>query len=205
MSYIIAGLGNPGKEYENTRHNTGRIILELIRKSTDADFGEWNPPKADQPRTGEVKTLISVGKLGGKKMTLVEPNSFMNNSGASLRTMIASKKAAEELVVIHDDLDLPIGKFRISFNRGPGGHKGVKSIIKNIKTEAFVRVRVGISPVTPSGKIKKPAGEKEIEKFILGEFKKPELEILKKLSKKITEAIVCMVAEGREKAMNLFN
>lgn len=198
MSYIISALGNPGDEYKNTRHNTGRIVLEFVKNGANADFPDWKDDVKN-------KAFVSVGKISGKKVTLLEPNNFMNNSGTSLRTFITSKKAAEELVVIHDDLDLPIGKYRISFNRGPGGHNGVKSIIKNIKTEAFVRIRVGISPVTPSGKLKKPSGEKDVEKLILGEFKKPEMETLKKMSKKVAEAISCLITDSREKAMSLYN
>ncbi len=198
MSYIIAGLGNPGDEYKGTRHNTGRIVLEYLKNSSQADFSDW---KKDLKN----KALVSAGKLSEKKVTLMEPDNFMNSSGQSFKSLITSKKQAEELIVIHDDLDLPLGSFRISFNRGPGGHNGVKSIIQNIKTEAFARVRVGISPSTPSGKLKKPSGEKEVEKLILGEFKKPELETLKKVSKKITEAVSCLVSDGCERAMNLFN
>ena len=198
MSYIVAGLGNPEEEYKNTRHNAGRIVIEHLMQSADADFTDWKEDK-------KTKTLTSKGTLSGKKLTLVWPDNFMNNSGGSIKPLITSKKAAEELIVIHDDLDLPIGNFRISFNRGPGGHNGVKSIIQNIKTEAFIRIRVGISPVTPSGKIKRPVGEKDVEKLILGEFKKPELDLLKKESKKITEAIACIITEGRNKAMSLYN
>lgn len=198
MSYLVAGLGNPGEEYKNTRHNAGRIVVDFLRDSSDADFSDW---KNDVKN----KALVSTGKLNSKKLTLIFPDNFMNNSGGSLKSFVNSKKAAEELIVIHDDLDLPMGSYRISFNRGPGGHNGVKSIIKNIKTEAFVRIRIGISPVTPSGKTKKPVGEKDVEKLILGEFKKPEIDLLKKMSKKITEAIVCLMAEGRDKAMSLYN
>ena len=198
MSYIIAGLGNPGEEYLNTRHNTGRIILEFIKDSAEEEFGDW---KEDLKN----KALVSLGKLGGKKVTLLEPNNFMNNSGNSFRSLVMTKKAAEELIAIHDDLDLPMGNYRISFNRGPGGHNGIKSIIKAIKTEAFVRVRIGISPSTPSGKLKKPMGEKDVEKHILGEFKKLELETLKKISKDISRALICLMTEGREKAMSLYN
>ncbi len=198
MTYIIAGLGNPGEEYENTRHNVGRIVLEVLKKSGDAEFSDW---KEDVKN----KALVSTGRLAGKKATLLEPNNFMNNSGLSLKSLVLSKKSAEELIVIHDDLDLPIGTFRISFNRGPGGHNGIKSIIKNIKTEAFVRIRIGISPTTPSGKLKKPTGEADVDKFIISEFKKPEFDVLKKISKKIADAIVCLVTDGRDKAMSLYN
>jgi PTH1 family peptidyl-tRNA hydrolase len=198
MAYIIVGLGNPGEEYTNTRHNAGRIILEYVRKSSEADFSDW---KSDTMR----KALMSKGTLGGKKVSMLYPDNFMNNSGNSLKDLVITKKSAEELVVVHDDLDLPIGTYRISFNRGPGGHNGIKSIITNIKTEAFIRVRIGISPVTPSGKIKRPIGEADVEKLILGEFKKPEMETLKKISKKITEALISIVTEGKDKAMSLYN
>jgi PTH1 family peptidyl-tRNA hydrolase len=151
MSYVLVGLGNPGPEYEKTRHNTGRIVLEIFRKK--CDFPDWEPDK-------KLKALVSKGKLGKAEILLLEPETFMNNSGGSVKPLITSKKKAESLVIIHDDLDLPIGSYKISFNRGSGGHKGVENIIKAIGTEGFVRVRVGISPVTPGGKLKKPSGRR---------------------------------------------
>ena len=195
MHYIVA-LGNPGKEYNNTRHNVGRIALEEFVKKNK--FSDWVPDK-------KLKSLSSEGKIGKEKILLIEPETFMNKSGLSLQPIITSKKRAEVLIVIHDDLDLPIGKFKISFNKSSGGHRGVESIIKAIKTEAFTRVRVGISLTTPSGKLKKPKGEKEVGDFILGEFKKSEIEILKKISKKVAEALEMIIAEGKEKAMGEFN
>lgn len=195
MKYIVA-LGNPGEEYKNTRHNVGRIALEAFVKKNS--FSEWIPNK-------KLKALSSEGKIGKEKIELIEPETFMNKSGFSLQSIITSKKKAEDLIVIHDDLDLPIGKFKISFNKSSGGHRGVESIIKAIKTEAFTRVRVGISPSTPSGKLKKPKGEKDVADFILGEFKKSEMETLKKISKKISDALEMLIIEGREKAMGEFN
>ena len=167
MAYIVVGLGNPGEEYEKSRHNTGKMIAE------------W---------------------LGYK--TLPE---FMNNSGRAVAKLVKSKKAAEKLIVIHDDLDLALGKFKISYNKSAGGHRGVGSIVKALKTEGFTRVRVGISPATPTGKLKKPVGEKKVLDFILGDFKPKELVLLKKLSKKIGEA-VSLVSEGDiAAAQNKFN
>ncbi|MBU6431363.1 aminoacyl-tRNA hydrolase [Patescibacteria group bacterium] len=192
MKYIAA-LGNPGEEYENTRHNVGRIALEAFVKKND--FSDWVFDK-------KLKALSSdEGKIGKERVCLIEPETFMNKSGLSFQPIIKNKKKAEDLVVIHDDLDLPIGKFKISFNKSSGGHRGVESIIKAIKTEAFTRVRVGISPATPSGKLKKPKGEKEVADFILGEFKKSEMETLKKVSKKVSAALEMLIMEGREKAM----
>lgn len=136
---------------------------------------------------------------------LFTPNTFMNKSGEAVRPLIKTVKQAGNLVVIHDDLDLPFGSFKISFNKSSGGHRGVESIIKAIKTQEFTRVRIGISPTTPSGKLKKPKGEAAVEKHILGRFNPRELAVLKKLHQKINEALVCLVAEGRESAMSKFN
>ena len=129
----------------------------------------------------------------------------MNRSGASLPYFVKSKKDLNQMVVIYDDLDLPIGKMKISYKKSSGGHRGLESIIKAFKSEEFIRIRVGISPSTPSGKLKKPSGEQAVEKQILGKFKDSEIAALKKLSKKINEAIAMILEEGREKAMSLFN
>ena len=196
MPYIIVGLGNPGEEYENTRHNTGRIILEVCRKKFDG--GEWKLDKKSN-------SLVSGAKIGKANVLLVMPEGMMNNSGKSLKPLITSAKKAEELVVIHDDIDLPIGRFRICFDRGSGGHRGVESIIKNLKTQKFNRIKVGIAVATPKGKTKKPKNEAGIIKLILGKFKDPELAVLKKEAKKIAEVLEVMVTESREKAMTLFN
>ncbi len=195
MAYIFVGLGNPGEEYKNTRHNTGRILLESFGKTLDA---EWKLDKKLNATVGKVK-------IGKTPVTLVLPETFMNNSGKAVKPLVTSIKSAEKLLVIYDDLDLPFGTNKISFNKSSGGHRGLESIIKNIKTEKFARVRVGISPTTPSGKIKKPKGEDAVTKVILGKFKDEELAQLKKLSKKINEVLETFVSGGLEKAMTSFN
>ncbi len=129
----------------------------------------------------------------------------MNNSGKVVAPLIKSKKDLKDLVVIYDDIDLPIGKMKISYDRSSGGHNGLGSIIKALKSQEFLRIRVGISPVTPTGKLRKPKGEKDVLKFLLGEYKKNELDELKKLSKKITEALETFFTEGKDKAMSLYN
>jgi len=194
--FFTVGLGNPGPEYENTRHNTGAMVLEVFRRVEE--LPEW---VLDKRRNA----LISEGRVGKQKVSLMCPQTFMNKSGDSMRGLIKNKKSAERLVVVHDDLDIPFGSYKISFNKSSGGHKGVESIIKTIKTEAFTRIRIGISPATPSGKLKKPKGEKDVGDFILGEFKKSEVEILKKISQKVAEAIEMIITEDREKAMGEFN
>lgn len=196
MSYIIVGLGNPGAEYLHTRHNTGRIMVEKIKKAHD--FSDWVVDK-------KLKALTAKGEIDGEKVLLVEPETFMNHSGASLKPLALSAKKIEKLVVIYDDLDLPIGTMKMSFNRGSGGHRGLESIIKALKTEKFIRIRVGIAPVTPSGKTKKPSGDAAVGKHILGEFKKPEQDILNKQAKKIIAGVSVLVEQGLGKAMTEFN
>ena len=173
---LVVGLGNPGTEYEKTRHNTGRIVVGMIEE-----------------------------KISDTKIKFLTPDTFMNKSGLAVAKLVKTKKDLENLIVIYDDVDLPLGKIKISFNRSSGGHNGLGSIIKSLKSEEFLRIRIGISPATPSGKIKKPSGEKAMLAFLLGEFKKPELETLKKLSKKIGEAVEMIFSEGKDKAMYLFN
>jgi len=159
---IVAGLGNPGKEYEHTRHNAGRIVVDLISKRM-----------ADTKIKFQLKFLM--------------PDNFMNNSGPAVAKALAGNK------------------MKISFNRSSGGHNGLNSVIKALKSQEFLRIRIGISLATPSGKIRKPKGEKAVLNFLLGEFKKSELDVLKKLSKKIAEAVEMIFTEGKDKAMSLFN
>ena len=194
--HIIVGLGNPGEEYEGTRHNAG--FLCVARFASAHGFPEWKEDK-------KIRALVSEANIGKEKTKLVLPQTFMNKSGASVKPLVGSKKAASRLIVVHDDLDLPLGSFKISFGKSSGGHRGVESVMKGVGTKDFMRVRVGIAPVTPGGKLRKPTGEKKVLDFIIGKPQKPELEILKKLSKKVSEALTVIISEGKEKAMSEFN
>lgn len=194
--YTIVGLGNPGQEYAKTRHNTGRLALSYFVK---------NHLDEELEISKKYKALVGEGKVGKEKIMVVFPETFMNKSGSSVTPIITSAKKAEQLIVVYDDLDLALGNIRISFDRGSGGHRGLESIIRSIKTKAFVRIRVGISPSTPSGKLKKPHGEKDVEKFILGGFSKKEEEELKKIAKHVSEAIEIIISEGRDVAMTQCN
>lgn len=196
MSYVIVGLGNPGEEYDSTRHNTGRMLVEAFAKSQDADGFSFDKKANAQITSGSIKK---------EKYTLMLPDTFMNKSGNAVARFVKSAKAAEHLVVVHDDLDLPLGRFKLSFNRGSGGHRGVESIKRAVKTEAFVRLRVGISKDAGKGKVKKPVGEDAVGDFILGKFKPAEVLEFKKVSKKVSEALALLVAEGRDAAMQEFN
>ena len=195
MNHIFVGLGNPGEEYKETRHNTGRMLLEWFAKSLGA---EW---KMDKKLNAQVAKV----KVGKSQVVLVLPDTFMNKSGNSIKQQVISSKVVEKMVVIYDDLDLPFGSSKISWNKSSGGHKGLESIIKAVKTEKFARIRVGISPTTATGKIRKPQGEEAVTKVILGKFKTEELDQLKKLSKKVNQALETFVSSGIEKTMTEFN
>ncbi len=195
MHYIV-GLGNPGEEYKDSRHNTGRIIAEAFSKKEK--FPEFSLDK-------KLKALVSGGKIEKEKVEVILPETFMNKSGLSLKPVITSKKKAQNLVVIYDDLDLALGTFKISFNRGSGGHRGLESIVRSLKTKEFIRIRVGVSPSTSKGKVKKPQGEEKVIDFILGEFKPKERDSIKKVSKKIYRALSMISTEGYQMAMSVYN
>jgi len=149
---LIVGLGNPGKKYEKTRHNVGfRVVDELAKQKT-------------------------------REFIIAKPQTFMNNSGKAIKALLNFYKTEpENLWVIHDDIDLPLGKFKISKGRGSAGHKGVESIIKELKTKDFWRIRIGICPKTG-----KP---KQVEKLVLQNFTKEEEKTLKEVIKTVIEKI----------------
>jgi PTH1 family peptidyl-tRNA hydrolase len=196
MSFVIVGLGNPGEEYENNRHNAGRMaVLAFAKKNKFPDFEEDKMSKA----------LVSKSKIGKSVVTLVLPENFMNNSGASVKFFIDSPKKLEKLIVVYDDFQLPIGRAKMSYNKSSGGHNGLQSVIKAVKSEEFARIRIGLSKSNAKGIVKIPKGEKEVESFILGDFKKPELETLKKVFKNISECLEIFIETDREEATMFIN
>jgi len=186
---LIVGLGNPGEKYKNTRHNIGFRAVGSFQKENDfPDFSFSKKSNAD----------ISEGIIDTEKIILARPQTFMNNSGRSVKALFSHYKLPiANLFLVHDDIDLLLGNIKISIDRGAAGHKGVGSIIKELKTKKFVRFRIGIQP-----KSRKP---KNAEKFVLQKFNKEEDTILKKEIKKTAEAINVAVKEGTEKAMNEYN
>ncbi len=197
MPFIIAGLGNPGEEYENTRHSTGRIVLDVIRKELDG--GDFT---FDKKLNAQVATI----KVGKAEVMLVAPDTFMNKSGNALKSLVKIKsnaklklKTADDFLVIYDDFQLPLGRMKISYNKSSGGHNGLESVIKAVKTEAFPRIRIGTAATNSKGQAKVPHGDDKIEKFILGRFKDDELKVVKKLSKKAAEVVQIWVKRGKRK------
>ena len=164
---ILVGLGNPGKKYLNTRHNIGFEVIDQIAKENK--FPEFKLTK-------KFNALISENIINGKKIILAKPQTFMNNSGISIKKLIRNLKfEIQNLTVIHDDIDLPLGKIRVSKNRGSAGHKGVESIIKELGTKDFARIRIGIQsqPKWNHGPVR------STEEFVLQKFKKEEKELIK--------------------------
>jgi peptidyl-tRNA hydrolase, PTH1 family len=196
MAWVIVGLGNPGNEYENTRHNAGRMALMHFAKKNG--LREWKVDEKNQ-------LTVSKGALSKNLFVLLLPDTFMNNSGKAVLKYVKSPKMAEKLLVVYDDLDLPLGKLKLSWDRGSGGHKGLDSIMRSVKTRKFARIRIGVSPETAGGTLKKPNGEKEVNKFILDKFKSSELEDLKKIFKRTSEAIEAVLERGALVAMNEVN
>jgi len=164
---LVVGLGNPGKEYENTRHNTGRIMVGMVEK-----------------------------KLDEMKIKFITPDNFMNNSGKAVTPLVKSKKDLKDLIVIYDDIDLPLGTIRISYNRGTGGHNGVSSIIKHLGTPEFVRVRIGIAQLIDGIQRKPP---------VLGNFEQKEYEHIITLVPRVQDIIHSLCTFGIEKTMNEYN
>ncbi len=213
--YIVAGLGNPGEEYELTRHNTGRMIVFDFAKrqkfpASPTGRSDWVFDKKINALKTEACLPARQGKIGGGKVLLILPETMMNNSGNAVQKFITSKQKAKHLIIVHDDLDLPLGRFKISFARGSAGHKGVESVIKKIKTIEFIRVRVGISPKKPARNASRSeAGgkpePKELVKFLLGKFTPKDLIAFKKVSKKISEALESIISDGLQKAMSQYN
>jgi len=188
---LIVGLGNPGPKFEKTRHNLGsRIIDHFVQKNNFPDFEFSKKFKAE----------ISEEKINDKKIILAKPQTFMNESGKAVKIISRSYKLeANHLIVVHDDIDLDFGKIKIIKNRSAAGHKGIQSIINEIRTKDFVRFRIGIKP--RSYKLE----ARSLEKFVLKKFTKEEEKILKPVIEKATEAIEFFLKEGLEKTQSTYN
>lgn len=215
---LIVGLGNPGEQYKNTRHNIGFHVLDYFKE-------EQNLPEFKFSK--KFNSLITEGKINeiednksivnyknksiessvdlNKIIILVKPQTFMNNSGQAVKRIFANYKLqTTDLIVVHDDIDIDLGKIKIVKNRGSARHKGIESIIKELKSKDFIRFRLGIKPkqsYRPVCRTKKFV----LQKFVLQKFNREEEKIVKEVIKKSAEAIVFFLNEGIEKAMTKFN
>jgi peptidyl-tRNA hydrolase, PTH1 family len=190
---LIVGLGNPEKKFEETWHNLGQEVLNFVHQKWQKDyfFSDWEKIK-------KLDNLISKGEIEKESIILAKPLNFMNLSGKSVKKLTSYyKKSVKSLIIIHDDLDLSFGKIKIVKNRGSAGHKGVESIITELKNSNFIRIRIGIK--TGNQKIKNP------EKFVLQKFNKKEAKQTKEIIKKTALALEMLIHQGLEKTMNEFN
>lgn len=183
--YIIVGLGNPGRKYENTRHNLGFITIDRLASKHDI--------KVDKIK---FKALVGDGRIAGQKVLLVKPQTYMNLSGESVREVANFYKVdPNEIIVIYDDLDLPLGNLRIRKSGSAGTHNGMKSVVYQLKNDQFPRVRIGIGQ----------NGDKDIIDFVIGGFRKEEVPILEDTVDKAVMAIESMIGETVDIAMNKYN
>ena len=189
-NYLVVALGNPGEKYEQTRHNAGWILADLA-------FPDLEFSRNSYANAGVAKTTIS-----NQDVQIVKPATFMNESGVSVEYFLKKENILpEHIIVMYDDIDLPIGKMKISFDRGSGGHNGIKSIEAHLGSREFIRIRIGISKL-----LNPPAGGGELVKpNVLGNFEPSELEILKILAPKVKSALETIISEGKEAAMTKFN
>ncbi len=184
--YIIAGLGNPGKEYEGSRHNVGFMTLDRLAEKYHIEVRE----KAH-------KALIGKGVIEGQRVILVKPQTYMNLSGESIRSVMDYYKAdPSEFIVIYDDISLEPGCLRIRGKGSAGGHNGIKNIIAHLGTQEFARVRIGVGA--------KPA-QMDLADYVLGHFSRDEQAVMKQAYEDGAAAVVSMMTEGVETAMNHFN
>lgn len=186
MTWLIIGLGNPGKKYENTRHNIGFNVLNLFAEEINTYF--------------QIKKNyeIAEGYLNGIPLYLLKPLTFMNLSGKAVVEFIKLKNFFEssKTLVIYDDLDLPVGKIRLKWNGGSGGHKGVNSIINEMGTKDFYHLKIGIG---------RPPLKEFVEYYVLEKFSKNERETIDTAINKAVICIKTLIEEGPQMAMNKFN
>lgn len=184
--YIIIGLGNPGREYEKTRHNTGFMVLDKISDKYKIDISKEKHI-----------ALVGTGTIEGEKVILVKPQTFMNLSGESVQEIMNFyKEDINNLIVIFDDIDLPVGTIRIKQNGSAGTHNGVKSIVKELNSENFKRIKVGIGG--PNEKV-------DLIGHVLGKFSNEEITKIDESMTNAAEAVVDIIKNGVLKAMNKYN
>ena len=185
--FIIAGLGNPGREYENTRHNIGFLVIDDIAKKYQITMLERKH-----------KAVIGKGYIDGHKVVLVKPLTYMNQSGESIRQATDYYKVdvTTQLVVVSDDISLDVGQLRIRKKGSAGGHNGLKNIILHLGTENFIRIRMGVSD--------KPQGD-DLKDYVLGHFTDKEKKLLEETSEKAAEAVRMILQGDVDGAMNRYN
>lgn len=184
MSWLIVGLGNPTEKYADTRHNLGFMLIDSMAKTANTTV-----------KREECRALVGRAEIENEIVELIKPQTYMNLSGESVAGLLQRRNDAK-IIVITDDLALPLGKIRIRPKGSDGGHNGLKSIIACLRTQEFIRLRIGIQPEHPIN---------DTKKFVLEKFSKSDLETVEKVLETSAEAIRAIISDGVEKAMAKFN
>lgn len=186
INWVVVGLGNPGADYEQTRHNLGFTLVERIAKEANS-----------QIKREECRALIGRAEIAGKTVELVKPQTFMNLSGESLACLLKKpERSIRKLIVVSDDLALPLGRIRLRAKGSDGGHNGLKSIAACAKTQEYIRLRIGIQPAHPLA---------DAKRFVLEKFSRQDLETVEKVLETSAQAVRAVISEGAERAMAKFN
>jgi len=184
--FLVIGLGNPGREYRETRHNIGFMVIDRLCKAMGISLARM-----------QSKALVGMGSLEGVKLVVAKPQTYMNLSGQSVRGLVHFYKAPlEQLLVVHDDIDLPLGTIRLRPGGGSAGQKGMASIIEQLGTQEFARMRLGIG---------RPPGSKGAAAYVLQRFGDDEQDILHLVLERAEGAVRVFLRAGLEAAMNLYN
>jgi PTH1 family peptidyl-tRNA hydrolase len=179
-------LGNPGREYRGTRHNVGFMLLDRLAERLGVSFSRV-----------ESRSLVTKAEYLGNKLILVKPQTYMNLSGQAVGSLLRFYKVPfERLLVVYDDVDLPLGTLRLRPGGGSAGHNGMRSIIEKSGTQEFPRLRIGVS---------RPPGRMEAADYVLQDFSKDETDLLQEVLTRAADAVLAFVGEGIEAAMNQFN
>lgn len=185
-NWLIVGLGNPGLRYEKTRHNLGFMLVDYLARKFQTSV-----------KREECRALIGRAVIAGQTVELVKPQTFMNLSGESVGCFLKkANRTTKKLIVISDDLALPLGTIRLRAKGSAGGHNGLKSMIQCLRTEEFIRLRIGMQPEHPL---------RDTKDYVLENFSKTDLIKLEEVLQHSAEAIHAVIAEGVEKAMAQFN
>ncbi len=185
-TYLLIGLGNPGREYRDNRHNFGFMLIDRLCIRLNA-----------RGMRVQSKAIVTTAQYEGRKLMLAKPQTYMNLSGQSIQGLAHFYKLPlEQLLVAHDDLDLPFGTLRVRPGGGPGGQKGVASTIESLGTRDFARLRLGIG---------RPPGRMDPADYVLQDFSREEMKAVSEILDRAADAALCFVIDGLEKTMNKFN
>lgn len=186
---LVVGLGNPGKQYERTRHNAGFMAMDFLKEAFDF---------ADCKEVPKHKAWIAEGVIAGEKALLVKPTTFMNLSGQSVQSLVQFYKLDSlDVVIVHDEVDIPSGTLRIKTMGGAAGHNGIKSVTQDLGTEEYLRIRLGVAPLIPY--------KGELSDYVLGKMTKEEEDLMKENLERLPSLFEILFQHGPESAMNKFH